>query len=96
MTDLLTDYLWDNNLLGFFSAFYSEQLGEGFFWGFIFYIVLSIFHLRYENMGATIVILLLLTGGLHFLVPINAYRIVGIVLALGIGGILTYLFTRRR
>ena len=95
MTDLITQYLYNGDFLGFFAAFYTEAMG-GIFWGFLIYMVITPLYMQTENIGYVIVAILLLSSGIVALVPISAYGIVGLFLALGIGGIMTLVYTRYR
>jgi len=95
MSDLITQYLVQGDLIGFVLAIFTSSMGE-YFLGFVILLVTVPVYMRTQSL-AYVYLLWLLVGStsLLALVPLGAYTVAAFFTALGGAGILYKLFVSR-
>jgi len=91
--NLLQQYLAVGDLLGFLQAVFTSSMGVLFYGLLVVFVTLPLY-MRTQSLTYVAVVAILLSGLMYAMVPIAGQRILGLVLVLTVGGIITYLFTR--
>jgi len=94
MSDLITQYLVQGDLIGFVLAIFTSSMGEYFYGLLILFITVPVY-MRTQSL--TYVYLLWACSGLLLLplIPLGAYSVAGILITVGGAGILYKLFVSR-
>ncbi|RLG68825.1 MAG: hypothetical protein DRO11_08555 [Methanobacteriota archaeon] len=94
MIDLswLQQYLNNGDLLGFLTACYTRLIGD-LFWGIIVLIIGLYLHIRYQSIIPVAIVFIGLGSLFIVFVPLAAYKLGYVLIALGLGSLL-YKFIR--
>jgi len=94
MSDLITQYLLQGDLVGFIFAVFTSSMGE-YFYGIIVLVLTVPLYIRTQSLTYVYLLWALLGGILTALLPLGVLSVANIFLALGIGGLLYKLYVSR-
>lgn len=91
--NLLQQYLAVGDFLGFLQAVFTSSMGVLFYGLIILFATLPLY-LRTQSLTFVAILAIILSTLMYAMIPIAGQRILGLVLVLTVGGVITYLFTR--
>lgn len=95
MADLLTQYLMTGDLLGFLQAIYTSVMGV-YFYGLLALFIMVPLYLRYQGVTIVLILMIILSASMYYLIPPSGFKVISIILVLGLGGLITILYYRVR